>query len=315
MTLVSNDPSWWPQIDLNLANSYVTVASSTVLVYDWALTFRQELDLVWKQRTSLMTIMYVCVRYSGILYSFIYTMWCLPSVPVTDLGCNIYAFAHSLISVTANTMLGVIMITRLHAMYQRSRILLVFLIVIFVALTVASITITAIQNSHYPWVESVLSGTYQCIGISESETTKLIVVTWILGSVWEVLALCLALRVAAKHFRELQRFRQSTGQTTEDYFTVLIKAHVLYFAFFAAVSCLIIGVLSPNIANSTSVGVLIYHDILQFLLPVQMFILGPRLILSIREYHTTLIANSDAGTAITTIAFQEGTHVTTGGGV
>jgi hypothetical protein len=79
-------------------------------------------------------------------------------------------------------------------------------------------------------VASVLSGTYHCLGISESETVKLIAVTWILGSVWEVLALCLALIVAAKHFRESQRFRQSTGQTIEDYFTVLIKAHVLYFA-------------------------------------------------------------------------------------
>jgi hypothetical protein len=79
-------------------------------------------------------------------------------------------------------------------------------------------------------VESVLSGTHWCIDISESETVKLVAVSWILGTVWEVIALCLALMVAAKHFRELQRFRQSTGQAMEDYFTVLIKAHVLYFA-------------------------------------------------------------------------------------
>lgn len=295
----------------------MTAASATVLVYDWALTFKQELELVWKQRSSLMTIMYVCVRYGGILYSVVTMLWCLPSVPETDLGCNIYGFAQSWISLVENAMLGVIMVTRLHAMYQRSRILLIFLIVIFVAFTIACIVITAIKNSHYPWGESVLSGTYRCMTISGFETTnlKLIAVTWILGSVWEVLALCLALMVAAKHFRELRRFRQSTGQTIEDYFTVLIKAHVLYFAFFAAVACLIIGLLSPNIANSASVGVQIYSDVLQFLLPVQMFVLGPRLILSIREYHATLIANSEAGTAITTIAFQEGRHVTTGGSV
>lgn len=272
-------------------------------------------DFVQKQRRSLMTIMYACVRYGGILYSFVTMLWCLPSVPVTDLGCNIYGFAQSWISVIENAMLCVIMITRLHAMYQRSRILLIFLIVIFVAFTLACIVITAIRNSHYSWVASVLSGTYHCLGISESETVKLIAVTWILGSVWEVLALCLALIVAAKHFRESQRFRQSTGQTIEDYFTVLIKAHALYFAFFATVSCMTIALLSPNIANSTSVGTQIYSDVLQFLLPVQMFVLGPRLILSIREYHAILVGNSEEGTAITTIAFQEGTHVTTGGSV
>jgi hypothetical protein len=80
-------------------------------------------------------------------------------------------------------------------------------------------------------VEFILSGTYECIPISESETAELRAVTWILGSVWEVLALCLALIVAAKHFHELRRFRLSGGQTMiEDCFTVLIKTHVLYFA-------------------------------------------------------------------------------------
>lgn len=207
------------------------------------------------------------------------------------------------------------MITRLHAMYQRSRVLLIFLIAILVAFTIAAIVILAIQNRYYSWVEFTLSGTYQCVPISESETFKLVAVTWILGSVWEVIVLCLALVVAAKHFRELKRFRQSTGQTMEDYFTVLIKAHVLYFAFFAAVSCMTIGLLSPNIRNLNSVGVQIYTYVLQILFPIQMFVLGPRLILSIREYHATLVGNSEEGTALTTIAFQEGAHVTTGGSV
>jgi hypothetical protein len=36
-----------------------------------------------------------------------------------------------------------------------------------------------------------------------------------------------------------------------------------------------------------------------------MFVLGPRLILSVREYNAKLVANSDEGTAMTTIAFGE----------
>ncbi|KIK45746.1 hypothetical protein CY34DRAFT_494226 [Suillus luteus UH-Slu-Lm8-n1] len=269
MTLVSNDPSWWPQIEFFLRTSYVSVASSTVLIYDWALTFGQELDLVW-----ILHDYHVCL--CALWWNTILFRHHAVVSPISpgDRSSNIYGSAQSWISVVENAMLGVIMIARLHAMYQRSRILLILLIVIFVAFTIACIVITAIQTSHFPWVESVLSGTYWCIGISESETVRLVAVTWILGTVWEVIALCLALIVAAKHFRELQRFRQSTGQTMEDYFTVLIKAHVLYFAFFAAVSCLTIGLLSPNIANSTSVGTQIYSDILQFFLPVQMQLRG-----------------------------------------
>jgi len=52
--------------------------------------------------------------------------------------------------------------------------------------------------------------------------------TWIFGSVWEVLSLCLSIWIAVKHFRELRQ--SSAGWNVEDYFTVLLKTHVLYFA-------------------------------------------------------------------------------------
>jgi hypothetical protein len=75
--------------------------------------------------------------------------------------------------------------------------------------------------------ELVLSGTYMCaidIGASELLITSI----WILNMTWEVLALCLALWVSVKHFR--QRSRSSAGRIVEDCFTVLIKTHILYFA-------------------------------------------------------------------------------------
>jgi hypothetical protein len=49
-----------------------------------------------------------------------------------------------------------------------------------------------------------------------------------LGTTWAVLALCLAVCVAVKHFRELQR--ASTGWAVWDCFTILIRAHVFYFS-------------------------------------------------------------------------------------
>ncbi|OAX36649.1 hypothetical protein K503DRAFT_287440 [Rhizopogon vinicolor AM-OR11-026] len=69
MTIVSNDPSWWPEIDTHRFFSYFLVASSAMVTYDWVLTFGQEVDLVWRKRWSLMTLLYLSVRYIGILYS------------------------------------------------------------------------------------------------------------------------------------------------------------------------------------------------------------------------------------------------------
>jgi hypothetical protein len=44
---------------------------------------------------------------------------------------------------------------------------------------------------------------------------------------------------------------------------------------------------------------------------VQRFELGPRLILSVREYHAKLLAGSDTETKMNSIVFQERVHVST----
>jgi len=44
---------------------------------------------------------------------------------------------------------------------------------------------------------------------------------------------------------------------------------------------------------------------------MQMFVLGPRLILSVRVYHTKLLAESDAETSMASIVFQQRVHVST----
>jgi hypothetical protein len=42
-----------------------------------------------------------------------------------------------------------------------------------------------------------------------------------------------------------------------------------------------------------------------------MFVLGPRLILSVREYHAKFVADSDAEASMNSIVFQERLHVLT----
>jgi hypothetical protein len=52
--------------------------------------------------------------------------------------------------------------------------------------------------------------------------------TSMINTVWEVLALCLAVWIAVRHFRELRQ--HSTSRIIGDCFTVLMKTHVSYFA-------------------------------------------------------------------------------------
>lgn len=49
MSLASGpgSPSWLPLLDSIQVYSYFVAASSVVVAYDWALTFGQEVELVW----------------------------------------------------------------------------------------------------------------------------------------------------------------------------------------------------------------------------------------------------------------------------
>ncbi|KAG2340735.1 hypothetical protein BDR05DRAFT_966611 [Suillus weaverae] len=213
-----------------------------------------------------------------------------------------------------DVILGVIMITRLNAMYQRSRKVLIFLVVIFLAIRIANAVMAAIKTTQISGEEAVLSGTYQCMIGYAGNVPLLDCMTWILATVWEVLALCLAGRIVVKHFRELRQ--HSTSGIIGDCFTALMRTHVSYFASFVAVSAFEMSFMSPALsADLYSLDVQVYLGLTGISQFVQMFVLGPRLILSIREYHAELVANSDTATAMTSIAFQEHVHVSTSSSV
>ncbi|KAG0696437.1 hypothetical protein DFH29DRAFT_879350 [Suillus ampliporus] len=308
MTFISNDPAWWPSINWAHIFSYFIVASSTAVVYDWALSFGQEFGLIW-------------VRYVGIMYSVespvsLYYRCSGYSAPILAIPFQMTALLHrggilwfiqAWTPVIINAMLGVIMTTRIYAMYQRYKKLLIFLVAVFLASTIASVVIAVMGNIHVSGEEAILSGNHICDEIINPHEARLNNEILIPTVVWEIIALFLSAFVVIQHFYEL---RQSpTGWTMRDCFMVLITSHLLYFAAFVATSCFTLGILSPRIMYSTSVGSTIYTDILQTAL--QMFVLGPRLILSVREYNTKLVDSSEEEIGMTTIAFQECGHVST----
>ncbi|KAG0691687.1 hypothetical protein DFH29DRAFT_1015399 [Suillus ampliporus] len=268
----------------NLGCGFV-VAALARLIYDWVLTLGQEVELIW-------------VRYLGIIFAVGFIMY----------------LTRDWMSVVVNAILDVIMITRLHAMYQRSRKVLILLIAVFLfinlfARVIGAISTRNISGAHWRIPEElILSGIYQCGVTLEGNVKLLYSIGWIFGTVWEVLALCLAVWIAIKHFRELRR--QSAGGIIGDCFTVLMKTHVGYFASFS-----LFLFFSPIFEDPSSLEGQILGGFLVIFDMVEMFVLGPRLILGVREYHAKLVADSDTATAMTSIAFQERVHVSTSSSV
>ncbi|KAG1794877.1 uncharacterized protein HD556DRAFT_1442663 [Suillus plorans] len=325
MTVISNDPSWLPLIDLSFFYSYWIVAAGIVVVYDWVLTLGQEIELIWTQHWSFMTVLYLVVHTlcwdtifcdSGNQYVGPVDRCRVSVILPLDLARhndsigNIIIYAVNGTNVVVTAMLGAIMLARLYAMYQRSGRMLIFLVVIFLAVNTACGVIVIIAYKYYIGgaEELILSGIHMCADGSDEVLTSMI---WMLNTIWEILALCLSVWIAAKHFRDLRRLNPLTGSTMGDCFRVLTESHVLYFASFAGVSCLQLIDTSPELENLNYIGVEILFGAMNILLSVQMFLLGPRLILSVRQFNAKLVAESDAETSMNSIVFQEHVHVPT----
>jgi len=208
-------------------------------------------------------------------------------------------------------MLGVITIIRLHAMYQQSRKMNIFFVVFILAVQIACVVLNQMRNTggHISGDEYVLSNNHLCGYESDKYANFLFSMIWVLRTAWEVLALFLAVWIAVKHFRELPRSRR---WAIGGFFTILIKTHVFYFASFVFVSC--IHTINSFVTYRSS-GAVIYDGVLRVIQVVQMFVLGPRLILGVREYYANLVANADEDTCMASIVFEERIHITTGGGV
>ncbi|KIK39112.1 hypothetical protein CY34DRAFT_808645, partial [Suillus luteus UH-Slu-Lm8-n1] len=103
--------------------------------------------------------------------------------------------------------------------------MLVFLVALFLALTIAGGVLSGITSRRTSGEELVLSGTYQCVQIGVDHL--LLDEIWILSTVWEILALCFAGWLVVKRFLELRR--SSTGWTMGDCLMVLMQTHMVYF--------------------------------------------------------------------------------------
>ncbi|KAG2138274.1 hypothetical protein BD769DRAFT_1384788 [Suillus cothurnatus] len=141
MTLVSNDPSWWPIINVNLIASYFAVAESVGIMYDWELTFGKEVELIW-------------VRYTGIGYA----------VQSSNNFDNRFS-EHStlMLSIPAKT---TELSCRGRYYWARSRKVLIFLVVIFLAITITNVVMISVMMKQITvdWfiVSDVLSGITVC---------------------------------------------------------------------------------------------------------------------------------------------------------
>ncbi|KAG2105032.1 uncharacterized protein F5147DRAFT_244163 [Suillus discolor] len=167
------------------------------------------------------------------------------------------------------------MIARLHAMHQRSRMLLNILVIVLLAVDIACTAIAATGLRDIVAEELILSGAYICNYGYEGYIFNGLDARRCFGGPRTV--------SFSLYCCETLSCQPAMTRTIGDCFRVLIKCHVFYLtsSSFVCASCLQLGLLSVELSNPDSIGVLTFYGVVQILFGVQMFVLGPRLILSI----------------------------------
>ncbi|KAG1747639.1 hypothetical protein EDB19DRAFT_1685926 [Suillus lakei] len=258
------------------------MASTAIIFYDYGLVFTREVELVWRQRWKLTTVLYIIARYLGLVIAIV-QMWGAPSISLSDTGgivgrlwsCGMIALACAMYA---------IMSIRVFAMYHRSTRMRIFLIICFLAASASrgmidglALVLTRAPTSE----EYILSGTGVC---TKSKAPVMPFLDGIPSICIELLLLLLAARVLVERVREMQRTQPDCGFGDGDGDSLaILRDHVLHFSCYLVLSVMQVTAIFTNGDTNWSQW---YRSIVISFVIIQQCVLVPRLVISTREYYS-----------------------------
>ncbi|TBU32673.1 hypothetical protein BD311DRAFT_803816 [Dichomitus squalens] len=138
---------------------YANVASLALLVYDWQLTFGDEVDIMWMSKAKFSKLLFLWIRYFGIgTHTFIVgAMYLLPDPSPAIAGPNIMWWS-----------VEFVFALRVWILYERSRKLLLFLAMMYTASIGASAVLLVKALLHVDLITvpgGVISGCFSSVPI------------------------------------------------------------------------------------------------------------------------------------------------------
>ncbi|TFK21188.1 hypothetical protein FA15DRAFT_672815 [Coprinopsis marcescibilis] len=123
---------------------YVVAVSLTILLYDYALTFCNEVNWIWRgpSRTSLTTILFFINRYFSLLVTPVLVaqyFWESSDSSRLPVECRTLTTFHYIAIFFSQSVMGVILVMRTHALYGKPRWILLLFGIIALAVVAAGV--------------------------------------------------------------------------------------------------------------------------------------------------------------------------------
>ncbi|KAG2056110.1 hypothetical protein BDR06DRAFT_953079 [Suillus hirtellus] len=262
-------------------NNNISVAIITLVSYDYMLQFEKE-----QRQRSIMTYMYLAVRYFGISIAMYVAAPTEPSLSDPALGGGLFyipetvSYAMFLFfewSFSVYFCLAeVILILRLYALYNRSKPILYVLLGLFLPVVALYIAIDAFlwsRPSSISMQEIIITPDIKyCTAVFHIGPMPAIYAS-IPIICYDIILLILAVAVLGKHLKERNELRMKPNA----YVVMIVRYHVIYFVLNLATQ-IFMAILWANLPTP-----MMY--LAQFFINTAPIIILPRLIISIWETH------------------------------
>lgn len=255
-------------------NDSISVALFTVMSYEYLLLLDKEVKYVWNRPWSLMSYLYLVVRYLGLSLAIIWGCWggmfyipespCYNILVVLEWGASVYfCFAE------------VILVWRLYALCNQSKLLLYVVVGSFlpiVALLIGT-DIYLYSRPHAFSVKELTTPNAKYCTFSFNIGPMPAIYTSIPIVCYDAFLVVLAAATLMRHLKERREYKMKPNT----YMVMIVRYHIMYFVL--------------NLTNQILMVILWAHiptpamNLSELFSDTMPFILAPRLIISIWDTH------------------------------
>ncbi|KAG2345756.1 hypothetical protein BDR05DRAFT_960021 [Suillus weaverae] len=255
-------------------NNNISIMIFGLVSYEYILHFEKEVKFVWTRQWSMMTCLYLAVRYFGIFLAMLCACWggityipeqsCYALAVLLEWGFSIYFW-----------LAEAVLIWRLYALYNQSKSILYVLIGLFLLIIALSIGIDIFLYSRpeaFSVKEIVTPNVNYCtssfnIGPMPAVYASIPVVCF------DIFLVVLAVLALVRHLRE----RREVQMKPNTYVVLIVRCHIVYF-FLNLTNQVLMAVLWANIPPAVM-------SLSEGFINTAPFIIAPRLIISIWDTH------------------------------
>ncbi|OJA16362.1 hypothetical protein AZE42_07975 [Rhizopogon vesiculosus] len=244
-------------------NNYISVPVLTLISYEYLLLFEKEVKYVWKRKWSLMSCLYLVVRYLGLFLALL-SGCCYALVVLLEWGYSVYFYFAE-----------VILIWRIYALYNRSKRLLYVLLGFFlpiVALSIGTDVYLYSRRSAFSVIEIVTPNATYCQA-SFIVGPMVMIYTSIPIICFDIFLVVLVAIILVKHLKERRKIKMRPNT----YVILIARYHIMYFIL-NLTNQIVLTIMWADI----SIPVMSFSELFMGAAP---FILAPRLIISIWDTH------------------------------